>query len=272
MKQLKKGLLIAGLSAAMGFASTSAQAAFNDFDVQEGAVDNTPDNLFTADKIIGNYVEVITFNGDGSVDVSLKWEAGQYVANDGVDPVTPTYLNNFEPAGYKLYALFQASGTFVLDGSGGAVFTFGSGGSLQLATDELSDTTFTAPATGAGAWTLGNTGDDDTLANGAAVSGTGVLDPTLPTCGDDGINCGSFGTTTSVALTAFGSTFFVDPVPFYNLAFESGQLNNFTPSGTQTINGSLDVVFGNVPEPSTLALMGLGMAGLGIMRRRKQKS
>lgn len=278
MKLLKKGLLIAGLSAAMGVASTSAMAAFNDFQVQEGVITDTPDNLFTADRITGGYAEVITFNANGTVDVSLKWEAGQFL--DGNDPAE-SYLGTLGKDRYGLYALFQASGTFTLDGAGGASFDFGPGGSLLLAIDTDLNTTFGQPGDGATAWTLGGTGDDVTVATGAAVSGTGVLDPNLDTCGEPdpnnpntGINCGSFGTTTSIDLTAFGTTYFVDPIPFFNLAFESGQLNEFSPTGTQLIDGSLDVVFGNaaVPEPSTLALMGLGMLGLGVMRRRKQKS
>ena len=260
-----KGLLIAAISA------TGASAAFNDFDVQEGVIGaDTTDNLFTADKITGNYVEVATFNADGTFDVSIKWQAGQFVADDGVIPVT-TQLGGFGASGYGLYALFTGNGTFVPDGSGGAVFTFNaSADSFSLFADEDNNTTFTQPGNGTTAWTTGNDSDDELVGTGGVLDGGGVLDPTLPTC-DPGINCGSFGTTTSLALTAFGSTYFVLPDPFYNVAFESGQFDLFTPEATQVINGSLDVVFENqIPEPTTLALMGLGMAGLGIMRRRKK--
>ena len=265
-----KGLLIAAISATVGLASTGASAAFNDFDVQEGVIGaDTADNLFTADKITGNYVEIVTFNSDGSFDVSIKWEAGQFVGNDGQDPVT-TQLGSFGDEGYALYALFTSGGIFIPDGNGGAQFIFDAVGGLSLYSDEDQDTTFNTPANGSTAWTTNNSADDDLIGTGDVLSGGGVLDPTLSTCGP-GINCGSFGTTTSFALTAFGETYFVDPDPFYDVAFESGQLNIFELSGTQEINGSLDVVFeSQIPEPTTLALMGLGMAGLGIMRRRKK--
>jgi hypothetical protein len=122
---------------------------------------------------------------------------------------------------------------------------------------------------------LANTGDDLLLATGNPLAGQGNLDPSLSTCGAGGgagINCGSFGSTTSFLLTApVGTGFFIAPNPFYDLSFQSGQLNNFTLSGTQVINGSLDVVFGRVPEPSTTALLGLSLLGLGFtVRRRKQ--
>jgi hypothetical protein len=261
-------LIQASMIAAMATVSAGASAvAFPDFQVTEGSVPGSAANTFTADKITGNYVEVVTFDGAGNFATSIKWQAGQFVANDGTTPLT-TQLGSFGSGGYGLYGLLQGSGTYNTV-AGVTTFTFNPGGSLAVWIDPDANTTFTAPATGNLAWTTGNTGDPDyQIASGAMIDGVGTLDPSLQSC-DPGINCGSFGTTTSFLLTTAGKNYFTSPSPFYNLMFESGQLNNFEVAGTQTINGSLDVVFG-VPEPTSIALMGLGLLGLGVSLRRKQ--
>lgn len=80
------------------------------------------------------------------------------------------------------------------------------------------------------------------------------------------------------ANTAFGDTFFTEPVPFYNLAFTSFnntsqgiEINGNLVSVNQAI-GNIDFNANQVPEPISLALVGLGLVGVGITTRRRKTS
>lgn len=272
MKTISKTLLASTL--VMGLSATNAMAAaFPDFTVVEDAYAPVS-NTFVADKITGNYVEVATFTPtgplSGTFDVSIKWEAGQFVADDGVNPV-PSQLGGLPGSGYNMYATFLASGTFVTSLLGVTEFTFDPGGSLGLWIDDDQDTTFIQPPDGSTIWGTANTADDVQIADGSVASGFGTLDPTLSTC-NPGINCGSFGTTNNFNLFPVGAGFFTEPDPFFNVQFDSGQLNEFTVGGTQVINGSFDVTFANqnVPEPSSIVLLGIGLMGVGAASRKKK--
>jgi hypothetical protein len=268
MKVVSKSIVAAAVVASSLFAGANAGATqFNPFTVVTPA-----GKTFTADKITGNYNEVITINQNNTFNVSLYFDAGQFVTNQGQTVLKgkTTGLGN----AFGLYALYKASGDVSKGANGATTFTFKPGtGSLSLFLDRNLDTENTAPKSGAGNFSLTGTADDVQLAGGNPLTGAGDLTPNAASCGSTkGINCGSFGSTTSFKLTTAGTKFFVAPKPFYNVSFQSGQLNIFNPAGTQTINGSMDVVFNNapVPEPASLALLGLGLAGLGFAGRRKQ--
>lgn len=285
--QVSKGILMVALTAAIGLISTNAMAvALNPFQVTESSIQdgNTPANPALlgsnyAGKITGGYQERADFTPKtattGDVNFSLLWNAGQFCTTAGACPMA-SYLGNIGSTGYEMYALVTGTANYSTNlGTGKTTFNIHSGGSLQLFIDAASDTTFTDPGIGgaASAWGTANTADDYLIAQGANVGGLGVLDPSLATCLSGGLNCGSFGENTTFALTAAGKQYFTFPVPFYNLAFTSGQFNSFDPyaaSGSQAINGSLDATFG-VPEPENVALMGIGLLAMAGMLRKNRK-
>jgi hypothetical protein len=285
----KKLAVAAGIAASLGLASGLAQAqVYPDFTVDQNKTGLTSGpGTFVADKGIGGYVEVIDFvqttgnavNGTGTFTFSLRWDIDSWYSNNGSTSI------DSEVSGlginHDLYALLTGSGSFTTV-NGVTTFNTAAGlGSLELWYDDLNNTQFTntnAPAPNPTPITdqaslfvrTGTADDSQLLASAIVLGGTGTLDPTLQTCQGGGINCGSFGQTTRIALNANGSQYFTAPVPFYELAFNSGQLNNFSVSGRQIINGSADLVFGRLPEPSALALVGIALVGLSMTRRRRQ--
>jgi hypothetical protein len=270
MNAFKKTIVAASIAAAtlFGASASAATVEYNPFSVNPTGTYAD----FTASRIGGGYTEVATFNNDGTFNVSLYWAATSFFNNGTPIGAGDTGLT----VGYNIYAVYKAAGVVSQQGTN-TKFTFLPGtGSLSMFLDQGRDTVLTGnPTDGKGDFSFTGNGNDVELAKGIALTGEGNLDPALTTCGQSaGINCGSFGSDTSFNLTAAGKDFFVAPNPFYNLSFQSGQLHNFTPAGTQTIIGSLDVVFdtAEVPEPASVGLLGLGMLGLYAARRRNKKA
>lgn len=225
-----------------------------DFTVNEGVVAGAAPNTVVADSIDFSYEATISqtivgaFDGVGDTFTETGNIGFSSFKNGILSP--PSQLNSIPPAGYGIVGDFNATGNAAAFGGGiKAIFdTF----NLNLFIDANQD--------GIGETALGS-------ASIFAFSEANIF---------PGLANGDFDVQLLFTPTAFGSTFFIDPVPFILRLEVTGVTTtitgpvSLTDSFVAEVDGSGNAFFQQVPEPTSVALCGIALLGLGLARKKNR--
>jgi hypothetical protein len=255
---------------ALAAVALPAKASFVPFTVNESVVPGSVANTFQAGKLTGTYKELLGLTSATTFSASAVGFLSGYTDLNGTAIGSQLTIGPHNPlfdslVRYNMYAVFVAAGS----ATSATTFT-GTSGELKLYIDPDRDTVFDQTGTGGfSSFTtlpVAASGATEDLLIGTSVTSYGTGDLIGPP-GAFNIFFDKF------TLTAFGASYWTGINTLNFLLQTNGDIDGIDPTPgvglpPYKITGDFSANF-TVPEPGSLALVGLALAGFGFSRRQK---